>query len=130
LAWLIGASMSSKVPARNVRLKRAYEPPSSHDGVRILIDRLWPRGVTKRAAALDRWVKEIAPSSELREWIGHDPARWKEFRSHYTKELRRHKQVLTDLRSIARRRPLTLVYSARDERHNDAVVLRNVLLGR
>jgi uncharacterized protein YeaO (DUF488 family) len=86
--------------------------------------------VTKRAAALDRWVKEIAPSSELREWFGHDPARWKKFRSHYTKELRRHKQVLTDLRSIARRRPLTLVYSARDERHNDAVVLRNVLLGR
>jgi uncharacterized protein YeaO (DUF488 family) len=118
------------VPARNVRLKRAYEPPSAHDGVRILVDRLWPRGVTKRSAALDRWVKEIAPSSALREWFGHDPARWKEFRSHYTKELRCHKHVLTELRSIARRRPLTLVYSARDERHNDAVVLRNVLLGR
>jgi uncharacterized protein YeaO (DUF488 family) len=77
-------------------------------------------------------MKEIAPSSDLREWFGHDPARWREFRSRYTEELRRpnHKQLLTELRAIARRRPLTLVYSARDEQHNDAVVLRNVLLGR
>ena len=122
--------MSSKVPAGNIRLKRAYEAASADDGVRILIDRLWPRGVTKQAAALDRWMKEIAPSSELREWFGHDPARWQEFRGRYTKELRCHKHILTELRLIARRRPLTLVYSARDEEHNDAVVLRKVLLGR
>jgi len=118
------------VPAGNIRLKRAYEAPAADDGVRVLVDRLWPRGVTKRSAALDRWMKEIAPSAELREWFGHDEARWQEFRSRYTKELRRHKHLLTELRSIARRRPLTLVYSARDEEHNDAVVLRHALLGR
>jgi len=122
--------MSSKVPAGNIRLKRAYEAPAADDGVRVLVDRLWPRGVTKRSAALDRWMKEIAPSAELREWFGHDEARWQEFRSRYTKELRGHKHLLTELRSIARRRPLTLVYSARDEEHNDAVVLRHALLGR
>ena len=130
IGFVSDANMSSKVPARNIRLKRAYEAASADDGVRILIDRLWPRGVTKQAAALDRWMKEIAPSSSLREWFGHDPARWQEFRSHYTKELRCHKHLLTELRSIARRKPLTLVYSARDEEHNDAVVLRNTLLGR
>jgi uncharacterized protein YeaO (DUF488 family) len=130
IGFVSRAEMSSKVPARNIRLKRAYEAASADDGARILIDRLWPRGMTKQAAALDRWMKEIAPSSELREWFGHDPARWQDFRGHYRKELRRHKQLLTELRSIARRRPLTLVYSARDEKHNDAVVLRNVLLGR
>jgi uncharacterized protein YeaO (DUF488 family) len=86
--------------------------------------------VTKKAAALDRWVKEIAPSSELRKWFGHDPARWQEFRARYKKELRSHKHLLSELRSIARDRPLTLVYSARDEKHNDAMVLRNALLGR
>lgn len=122
--------MTSKVPARNIRLKRGYEAPSADDGVRVLVDRLWPRGVTKQAAGLDRWMKEIAPSSELREWFGHDLARWEEFRARYTKELRCHKHLLAELRSIARRRPLTLVYSARDEEHNDAVVLRHALLGR
>ena len=122
--------MGSKVPARNIRLKRAYEAPSRHDGVRILIDRLWPRGVTKKAAALDRWIKEIAPSNELRKWFGHDSARWREFQNLYTKEIHKHKQLLTELRSIARRGPLTLIYSAQDKQHNDAIVLRNVLLGR
>ena len=129
MASFSDANMSSKVPARNIRLKRAYEAASADDGVRILIDRLWPRGVTKQATALDRWMKEIAPSSELREWFGHDPARWQEFRGRYTKELRCHKHILTELRSIARRRPLTLVYSARDEEHNDAVVLRTCFWG-
>jgi uncharacterized protein YeaO (DUF488 family) len=111
-------------------LKRAYEPASPADGVRVLIDRLWPRGVTKRTAALDRWMKEIAPSTGLREWFGHDPERWREFRSRYRQELREHKPLLTELRAIARRGRLTLVYSARDAQHNDAVVIRNVLLGR
>jgi uncharacterized protein YeaO (DUF488 family) len=122
--------MSAKVPARNIRLKRAYEAPSSGDGVRVLVDRLWPRGISKQNAALDRWIKEIAPSTELRQWFAHDPDRWKEFRKRYAEELGLHKDLLTELRSIARRKPLTLVYSARDEQHNDAVVLRDVLLGR
>ena len=122
--------MSPKVPARNIRLKRAYEAASAGDGARVLIDRLWPRGVTKKAAAIDRWLKDVAPSTELRHWFGHDPDRWQEFKSRYTKELRRHKRHLTKLRSIARRGPLTLVYSAHDTQHNDAIVLRNVLLGR
>jgi len=122
--------MRSKVPARNVKLKRAYQAPSSEDGVRVLIDRLWPRGVTKQKAALDRWMKEIAPSTELRKWFAHDPNRWEEFRSRYAEELSLRKNLLTELRSIARRGPLTLVYSARDEQHNDAVALRDVLLGK
>jgi len=122
--------MRSKVPARNIKLKRAYQAPSSDDGVRVLIDRLWPRGVTKQKAALDRWMKEIAPSTELRKWFAHDPNRWEEFRSRYAEELSLRKDLLTELRSIARRGPLTLVYSARDEQHNDAVALRDVLLGK
>src|SRR5262245_65947941 len=122
--------MSPRVPAGNIRLKRAYETPSGNDGVRVLIDRLWPRGVTRKAAALDQWLKEVAPSNDLREWFGHDPARWQGFKSRYTKELRRHERQLRESRSIARRGPLTLVYSAHDVQHNDAVVLRNVLLGR
>ena len=100
--------MSPRVPAGNIRLKRAYETASADDGVRVLIDRLWPRGVTKRAAALDRWIKEVAPSNELRKWFGHDPARWQEFQNRYTKELRRHRRHLSELRSIARRGLLTL----------------------
>lgn len=122
--------MGSKVPAPNIRLNRAYEAASANDGARVLIDRLWPRGVTKKAAALDQWLKEVAPSNELRKWFGHDPARWEGFKSRYTEELRRHERQLRELRSIARRGPLTLVYSAHDTQHNDAVVLRNVLLGR
>jgi uncharacterized protein YeaO (DUF488 family) len=122
--------MSSKVPARNIRLKRAYEAASATDGARVLIDRLWPRGVTKKAAALDQWLKEVAPSTKLRKWFGHDPDRWQRFKHRYREELRRHELELRELRSIARRGPLTLVYSAHDTQHNDAVVLRNVLLGR
>jgi uncharacterized protein YeaO (DUF488 family) len=122
--------MNPKIPDQNVRLKRAYEAPSPDDGVRILVDRLWPRGLTKQKASLDLWMKEIAPSSELRKWFGHNPARWSEFQSRYAEELRHHDELLTELRSFASRGPLTLVYSARDEKHNDALVLRNVLLGR
>jgi uncharacterized protein YeaO (DUF488 family) len=122
--------MGSKVPARNIRLKRAYEAASATDGARVLIDRLWPRGVTKKAAALDQWLKEVAPSTKLRKWFGHDPDRWQRFKHRYREELRRHELELRELRSIARRGPLTLVYSAHDTQHNDAVVLRNVLLGR
>ena len=122
--------MSRTIAAANVRLKRAYEPKAPSDGTRILIDRLWPRGVSKAAAAIDRWVKEIAPSTTLRKWFGHDPARWPEFRRRYAAELREHADELASLRNQARRGPITLIYSAHDEAHNDAVVLRSILLGR
>lgn len=122
--------MSRTIAAANVRLKRAYEPKAPSDGRRILIDRLWPRGVTKAAAAIDQWVKEIAPSTALRKWFGHDPARWTEFRCRYAAELRERAGELRALRDQARQGTVTLVYSAHDEAHNDAVVLRDILLGR
>ena len=122
--------MTARIPAANVKLKRAYEPVDSKDGARVLVDRLWPRGVSKKNAALDQWMKEIAPTTELRKWFGHDPARWEEFRGRYSKELHQNAELLSQLRSRARQGPLTLVYSAHDEIHNDAIVLRNVLLGR
>lgn len=121
-------AMSTHVPAHNVRLKRAYEPPSGQDGKRILIDRLWPRGVSKDAAALDEWMKDIAPSTDLRKWFGHDPARWEEFRRRYAEEVHHNPELLGQLRSLARHGPITLVYSAHDEEHNDAVVLRDLIL--
>ncbi len=122
--------MSKRIIAANVRLKRAYEPAVRSDGVRILIDRLWPRGVTKKAAAIDEWFKDIAPSTALRRWFGHDPARWQEFRRRYTDEVRQNPVQLARLRALARRGRITLVFSAHDTVHNDAVVLRGLLLGR
>ena len=122
--------MSRKIAAANVRLKRAYEPPAPADGTRILVDRLWPRGVTKAAAAIDQWVKDIAPSTELRKWFGHDPARWQEFRRRYAAEIRERPDELLNLRDQAKRGPVTLVYSAHDEAHNHAMVLRDSILGR
>ncbi len=119
--------MSKKVPAANVRLKRAYDPPVVDDGKRILIDRLWPRGLKKADAAIDEWMKEIAPSVTLRKWFGHDPARWQEFQRRYLNELHQHPEQLERLRTLARQGPVTLVFSAHDEAHNDAVVLRDVL---
>jgi uncharacterized protein YeaO (DUF488 family) len=122
--------VSSKVPAANVKLKRAYESPTAEDGARILIDRLWPRGISKEKAALDQWMKDIAPSAELRRLFGHDPARWEEFRRRYARELHRNSALLDRLRSLAKQGVVTLIYSAHDELHNDAVVLRDLLLGR
>ena len=120
--------MSAHVLADHVRLKRVYEPPSPEDGVRVLVDRLWPRGVRKADAAVERWMKDIAPSTELRRWFGHDPERWQEFRRRYKAELRGRSLELDELRELARRRPVTLLFGARDEEHNDAVVLREALL--
>jgi len=120
--------MSKAIRPTNVRVKRAYDPPARSDGTRILVDRLWPRGVGKAEAGLDCWVKEVAPSVELRKWFGHDPARWREFERRYAAELAHHAEQLEQLRALARKGPLTLVYGARDEEHNDAVVLRKVLL--
>ncbi len=122
--------MAAKIAAANVKLKRAYEPPAPSDGKRILIDRLWPRGVKKIDAAIDEWMKGIAPSATLRKWFGHDPARWPEFRRRYLKELQGHPEELVRLRALARQGPITLVFAAHDEAHNDAVVLRELLLGR
>jgi uncharacterized protein YeaO (DUF488 family) len=110
-----------------VRLKRAYEPPATTDGYRVLIDRLWPRGVTRDKAHLDEWAKELAPTAELRRWFGHDPARFGEFRRRYTEELSAHEEKLQELRRRARETTVTLVYGARDTEHNDAVVLAELL---
>jgi uncharacterized protein YeaO (DUF488 family) len=120
----------NKVIGKNVKLKRAYEKHSAEDGTRVLVDRLWPRGVRKADAAIDQWVKELSPSTELRKWFKHDPARWAEFRRRFAVELRRQAPQLNQLRDLARKGTITLVYSAHDELHNDAVVLRDVLLGR
>jgi uncharacterized protein YeaO (DUF488 family) len=114
--------------AGNIRIKRAYEPPAKTDGARILVDRLWPRGVTKAALAIERWIKEIGPSDALRRWFGHDPERWDEFRRRYQAELMKQTELLAELRGLARQRALTLVYGARDDAHNNAVVLREALL--
>jgi uncharacterized protein YeaO (DUF488 family) len=122
--------MAKGLSARDIRLKRAYQPAAADDGTRILVDRLWPRGLKKSDAAIDRWLKDIAPSTALRQWFAHDPARWPEFRRRYAAEIRRHPDQLAELRAIARKGPVTLIFSARDELRNDAVVLRNVLLGR
>lgn len=121
--------MNTRVPATNVRLKRAYEPGAAEDGTRILVDRLWPRGVTKGDAAIDQWMKEIAPSTALRRWFGHDPDRWEEFCRRYGAELHHYTELVSHLRSLARQGPVTLVYSAHDEVHNGAIVLRDVILG-
>jgi uncharacterized protein YeaO (DUF488 family) len=111
-----------------VRIKRAYEPSSPQDGTRVLVDRLWPRGVRKADAGISQWMKEIAPSNALRKWFGHDPARWEEFRRRYKAELKERGELLEQLRQLVREGPLTLVYSAHDEAHNQAVVLRETLL--
>lgn len=121
---------SGAIAAADVRLKRAYETPDRRDGRRILVDRLWPRGISKAGARIDLWLKELAPSTELRKWFGHDPARWDGFRRLYAEEIHGNAELLAHLRELAREGPVTLVYSARDEVHNDAVVLRDVLLGR
>lgn len=121
--------MTKRITAGQVKLKRAYEPASTDDGTRILVDRLWPRGVTKADAAIDEWVKDIAPSTALRKWFGHDPVRWQEFRNRYAAEVHEHPEQFDRLRALARQGPITLVFSAHDEVHNDAVALRDFLLG-
>lgn len=122
--------MSRNIPADNIKVKRAYEPPSPQDGERILVDRLWPRGISKAEAKLELWMKDIAPSNELRKWYGHDASRQDEFRRRYAEELKAHQDLVEDLRQRARKGLITLVYSARDETLNNAIVLRDLLLGR
>jgi uncharacterized protein YeaO (DUF488 family) len=113
----------------DVRLKRAYEPAAASDGERILIDRIWPRGVTREEARLSEWARELAPSTELRRWFGHVPERFDEFRRRYLEELAAQGEKLDELRGRARTGKVTLVYGARDTEHNDAVVLAELLRG-
>jgi uncharacterized protein YeaO (DUF488 family) len=110
-----------------IQIKRAYEPPGKDDGQRFLVDRLWPRGVKKENLQVEAWVKDVAPSSELRQWFQHDPAKWDEFRQRYFRELEKHPEAWQPLLARARRGRVTLVYSAHDTEHNDAVALKEFL---
>ncbi len=111
----------------NIRIKRAYEEPGGEDGTRILVDRLWPRGLTKEKARIDLWLKDVAPSTELRKWFAHDTAKWAEFQSRYQEELKRNKEQFSLLRQEAAKGTVTLVYGAKDQRHNEAIILQRLL---
>ena len=111
----------------NIRIKRVYEPTDKEDGTRILVDRLWPRGLTKAKAGVDLWLKEIAPSTELRKWFEHDIGKWKRFRGRYQTELRHNADLIELLKRKAHDGLITLVYAARDEKHNEALVLKQFL---
>lgn len=110
-----------------IQLKRAYDSATAGDGRRILVDRLWPRGLKKEAAHVDEWLRDVAPSSELRTWFAHDPSKWDEFRQRYRQELSGHPDLLANLQRMAERDNVTLLFAARDEEHNNAVVLKEVL---
>jgi uncharacterized protein YeaO (DUF488 family) len=110
-----------------IRLKRAYDEATKDDGLRILVERLWPRGLTKERAAIDLWMKEVAPSPEFRRWFNHDFARWKEFKSRYLLELDQNEAVVDELRKKCRAESVTFIYAARDEHHNSALVLKDYL---
>ncbi len=111
----------------SVKIKRAYQPAESADGRRFLVDRLWPRGVKKDQLHIENWLKDVAPSAELRNWFGHDPERWDEFQRRYRHELASRQEAAAPLLDAARQGPITLVYGARDEQHNQAVVLKQFL---
>lgn len=110
-----------------IRIKRVYDAPQKADGKRILVDRLWPRGLSKERAAVDLWLKDIAPSNELRKWFAHDPAKWPEFEKRYRAELQQNRESLAILKDATQHGPATLLYGARDEQHNEAVVLLKLL---
>ena len=110
-----------------IKLKRVYEKPSKGDGIRILVERLWPRGLTKERASVDLWLKDIAPSTELRKWFGHDPAKWEQFCKRYRVELEQRKEAVNLLKQKSEEGTITLVYAARDEKHNSAIALKELL---
>jgi uncharacterized protein YeaO (DUF488 family) len=110
-----------------ITIKRVYEEPSGEDGKRILIDRLWPRGLTKEKAKINLWLKDIAPSTELRQWFGHDPIKWQEFKKRYVAEVKKNNQIVSQLEEELKKGKVTIVYAAKDEEHNDAVVLKEYL---
>ena len=111
----------------NIKIKRAYEQPADVDGSRILVDRLWPRGLTKEKARIDLWLKEIAPSTELRKWFGHEAEKWERFKGRYETELRHNMPLVDELAKKANEGPITFIYAARDEKHNEALVLKEFL---
>jgi uncharacterized protein YeaO (DUF488 family) len=115
------------VKRRAIRLKRVYDPPGPEDGLRVLVDGLWPRGLSRRAVSADLWLKEAAPSSALRRWYGHDPRRWQAFCRKYRTELARRPEILRLIDDLRRRAPVTLLFGARDAARNNAVVLREML---
>lgn len=110
-----------------VLIKRVYETPSGSDGKRVLVDRLWPRGLTKEKAKIDLWLKDIAPSNELRKWFGHDPLKWEEFRRRYINEIKSYLKTFEELKGIVNKGKVTILYSAKDEDHNNAVVVKELL---
>jgi uncharacterized protein YeaO (DUF488 family) len=110
----------------NIKIKRVYEKPDEKDGFRILVDRLWPRGLTKEKAAVDLWLKDIAPSTELRKWFNHDPDKWKEFKKRYFNELKKNNDAVFLLKDHLKNKPVTLLYAAKDSGHNEALVLSNL----
>ncbi len=110
-----------------VLLKRIYEPTKASDGQRVLVDRLWPRGISKERAKLKLWLKEIAPSTELRKWFNHDPKKWPEFQKRYKQELRNNRYAVNQLKSLAKKQTVTLLYGARDEEHNEALVIQQFI---
>lgn len=115
------------VPIQSVRIKRIYEPLHDSDGMRVLVDRIWPRGVTKDRAALSAWLKELSPSTDLRHWFDHDVSKWEEFQVRYAQELRGEPEALAKLVTMIKNGPVTLLYAAHDEKHNNAVVLLSYL---
>jgi uncharacterized protein YeaO (DUF488 family) len=112
-----------------IHLKRAYDDAAAGDGLRVLVERLWPRGVSKKEAKIDLWLKDLAPSAQLRQWYGHDPARWPQFRNRYRAELKARGDVLKLLKLVTDEKAVTFVYAAHDEERNSAVVLREYLEG-
>lgn len=111
----------------SIRIKRAYDPAEEDDGFRVLVDRVWPRGIAKDALKADEWVKEIAPSTALRKWFGHDPAKWDGFRERYFRELDSREELVARLRHKAKEGDVTLVFAAKDPQHNNAVALKEYL---
>ncbi len=114
----------------DIRIKRVYDPPSPHDGMRILVDRLWPRGLSRDKARVDLWLKELAPSTELRKWFNHEPEKWDEFRRRYLQELQQQPEALAHAIDAMGTGPVTLLFGAREARFNDAVALRDFILAR
>lgn len=115
------------IHAMIIKLRRAYEKPGPEDGLRILVERLWPRGISKKDAKLDLWLKDVAPSNELRKWYGHDPAKWAEFKKRYFEELDREKAAVDELRNTVKGKDVTFVYSSKEEKYNSAAALREYL---
>jgi uncharacterized protein YeaO (DUF488 family) len=124
---LLSAPRRKSEPAMRIKIKRVYERPDKEDGTRILVDRLWPRGLTKAKASVDLWLKGIAPSTELRKWFGHDPDKWAEFKTRYRAELRENDEQVALLKREIDKGAVTLVYGAKDEEHNEALLLQELL---